>query len=229
MNRAEAAKINGAKSNGPKTEEGKAISSQNALHFGLNSSQVVLPGENAAEYEELFRQIRGSWNIATLLESDLASEMAAARWRLRRIPRMEQAAYQAALERVRNTAEAGTLTDEEFAARVMNEFTNGPEMKQVHRHETRLRRVWEKARLELVDQIQGRLIAEDRQRRELEAQEAAAKAAEMRDYYMSLPVKEVELPTLEDFLGKPRRSTKPKPSLVQNEPGATSEVGARAA
>ena len=100
MSRAEAARVNGAKSKGPKTEEGKAVSSQNALHFGLNAAQVIIPGEDPAEFEELLTDLCKTYCPGTLVEFDLVCEMAAARWRLRRLPRMEQAAHYAARQRV---------------------------------------------------------------------------------------------------------------------------------
>ena len=202
MNRAEAAKSNGAKSNGPKTREGKAISSKNALHFGLNACDVVIPGEDPQEYEALFDELKETWSPADLLEFDLVSEIAAARWRLRRIPRMEQAAYQAALERVRDNSGTGSLSDQELSARVMNDFTNGPEMKQVHRHETRLRRVWEKARFELEALIRDRHLAE-RHAREKEATDRLRET--MNANYAA------ELAEIQAMQNEPSRRSRPQP------------------
>jgi hypothetical protein len=52
--RAEASRINGARSRGPKTPEGKARSSQNALKHGFRvQKHVVLPGEDAAAFQPL--------------------------------------------------------------------------------------------------------------------------------------------------------------------------------
>ena len=51
---------NGSKSRGPITEEGKRRACMNALKHGLTSDLVVLPHEDANEYntmrERLFRQ-----------------------------------------------------------------------------------------------------------------------------------------------------------------------------
>ena len=44
---------NSLHSTGPVTAAGKAASSQNAMRHGLTSKQIVLPGEDAAQYDEL--------------------------------------------------------------------------------------------------------------------------------------------------------------------------------
>jgi hypothetical protein len=52
--RAETSRLNGAKSRGPKTPEGKARSAQNALKHGMRAQKyLVLPDEDAAEFAEL--------------------------------------------------------------------------------------------------------------------------------------------------------------------------------
>src|ERR1700678_1769534 len=72
--RSEASRINGAKSQGPKTEEGKAISSRNAVKHGLYSSvKTMVAAENPEEFagfhRELYRHfapptpIKSSWTI----------------------------------------------------------------------------------------------------------------------------------------------------------------------
>jgi hypothetical protein len=93
-NKAEAARINGAKSIGPVTEEGKAISSRNSLTHGLTSARVVLPHESQEEFDHLEAGIAKHYNPVGELERELVHEMAAARWRLRRIEEMEAALFQ---------------------------------------------------------------------------------------------------------------------------------------
>ena len=52
--RAEASRRNGAKSKGPRTPEGKARSSRNALRHGLRAQKhMLLAGESVAEYQRL--------------------------------------------------------------------------------------------------------------------------------------------------------------------------------
>ena len=53
--KSETARINGARSRGPVTAEGKQIASQNAIRHGMLAQTVVLEGES----DELFQQLTG--------------------------------------------------------------------------------------------------------------------------------------------------------------------------
>jgi hypothetical protein len=81
-NKAETARVNGAKSNGPVTEEGKSISSQNSLKHGLTSARVVLPHESQEEYDSLEASIVNRFKPYDEIERVLVREMASALWRL---------------------------------------------------------------------------------------------------------------------------------------------------
>jgi hypothetical protein len=88
--RAEASRRNGAKSCGPKTPEGKARSAQNALKHGLRAQKhVVLPGENAAEFEALETALLEELAPEGALQTVLARRVVAATWRLERAERLE--------------------------------------------------------------------------------------------------------------------------------------------
>jgi len=83
--RSAAARINGAKSRGPVTAEGKARSSRNALKHGLKSEMLVLNHEDRQAFEQLRESYRDEFQPTTQSQADLVETMAAARWRLNRL------------------------------------------------------------------------------------------------------------------------------------------------
>ena len=83
--RAEASRKNGAKSRGPKSEEGKARSARNALKHGMRAQMyVVLPDEDAAEFGELQATLVEELAPVGALQAVLARRVAVAAWRLAR-------------------------------------------------------------------------------------------------------------------------------------------------
>ena len=88
--RAAASRQNGARSRGPKTEEGRARSAQNALKHGMRAQKyLVLPDEDAAEYAGLEAALVEELAPAGALQTVLARRIAVAAWRLARADRIE--------------------------------------------------------------------------------------------------------------------------------------------
>ena len=87
--KSETAQINGAKSNGPITPEGKTKSALNSLRHGLTAKAIVLPGESQEDYQALLAAHVERFQPADPIEMELVETMAAARWRLRRIANIE--------------------------------------------------------------------------------------------------------------------------------------------
>ena len=80
---------NGAQSTGPVTEEGKAHSARNALKHGYCAADIVVPGEDAAQFERLLESVQADWQPASETERELADEIAVGLWRRRRLRRVE--------------------------------------------------------------------------------------------------------------------------------------------
>ena len=97
--KSESARTNGAKSNGPVTEDGKATSSRNSLRHGLRAKAVVLPGESQEEFDELREDYIQRFQPADRVESDLVDTMAATRWRLLRIAAIESGILSEGIDR----------------------------------------------------------------------------------------------------------------------------------
>jgi hypothetical protein len=88
--RAAASRINGARSCGPKTPEGKARAAQNALKHGLRAQKfVVVGGESAQEFAALEAALTGELAPDGALQGLLAGRIARAAWRLERAERIE--------------------------------------------------------------------------------------------------------------------------------------------
>ncbi len=88
--RAAASRRNGAKSHGPKTEEGKARAAQNALKHGLRAQKhLVLPEEDPGEFVNLEAALVEELAPVGALQTVLARRVAVAAWRLARADRIE--------------------------------------------------------------------------------------------------------------------------------------------
>jgi hypothetical protein len=87
----EASRTNGAKSRGPTTPEGKNISKFNGVKHGLRAEQVVLPGEDPAEFEAERQGWLNDWKPQSHTRAVLVERAAVASWRLRRAVRVESA------------------------------------------------------------------------------------------------------------------------------------------
>ncbi len=91
LTRSETSRLNGAKSRGPVTPEGRATSSLNAASHGLTAKTLILRNENEAHFLEIMNAYFDYFQPSNQVEVDLISEMVAARWRLRRVWRYETA------------------------------------------------------------------------------------------------------------------------------------------
>ncbi len=80
---------NAQHSTGPATEAGRAASARNALRHGYCAADIVMPQEDAAQFEALLAGVRGDWLPASQAERELADEIAVALWRRRRLRRAE--------------------------------------------------------------------------------------------------------------------------------------------
>ena len=78
---------------GPKTPEGKAVSSQNALSHRLTSAKLVLPWENQVEFDALLDGLLDEHRPVTITEQIMVKEMAEQYWRLIRARNKEHLFY----------------------------------------------------------------------------------------------------------------------------------------
>ena len=156
---AETSHRNGANSHGPISPEGKARSSQNSLTHGLTSTAVVLPHESEHEFNGLLLSMQQEFRPIGALQHDLVHEMAAARWRLRRVQDLESAVFQKAIRRQQE--QLGPKADPaEVQMLAYAAVADSDALRSVTRYASQIRRAYEKAWKEL-KHLQTRHAAAD--------------------------------------------------------------------
>jgi hypothetical protein len=106
--KSDTARINGAKSHGPVTPEGRAKSSANSRTHGLAAKYTLLPKESADEFQLLFDDYIAQFQPQTAVETELVEVMVIARWRLRRLLAIETGVFEMEVSR------RGKQIDREF-------------------------------------------------------------------------------------------------------------------
>ena len=146
---------NALQSTGPRTPQGKAMSSRNSLAHGLASEGRMLPGESPADVFVILEQLRAEFRPATLNEEILIDRMACAYYRLRRCSAWEAGAIRLRmelnpiLERLQKQGEQGP---ENFA--LLTDASNANLLPKLDRHEETLRREYDRC-LRQLKQIQA--------------------------------------------------------------------------
>jgi hypothetical protein len=78
-------------STGPRTPEGKAAVSKNAVKHGFCSTHAIVSGEDRGTFEAFREQYRSELRPAGVLEDELLEQIVHAAWNLRRIRIAERA------------------------------------------------------------------------------------------------------------------------------------------
>ncbi len=86
-------RANAQLSSGPTSPEGRAKSSLNAVKTGLTGRTVLLPSDDAPEYERHLRAYTDDFQPVGQREADLVQSIADTIWRLKRIPSLEAAVF----------------------------------------------------------------------------------------------------------------------------------------
>ena len=80
---------NAQKSTGPRTPEGIAISSQNALKTGVHAESQIIRGENTQAFQSLTAEYYAEYRPCTPSQRALVDTMISSEWLLRRLRRVE--------------------------------------------------------------------------------------------------------------------------------------------
>ncbi len=90
MTKAESNRRNASKSTGPRTAEGKAAASKNAIKHGAYSEAITVQGETVEDFETMRAGMIASIAPESALEEHLVDRLASLWWRLVRAGRVEQ-------------------------------------------------------------------------------------------------------------------------------------------
>ncbi len=82
-------RLNAQKSTGPRTDEGKEASSQNAFKHGLFVNKAVIRDESQEEYDRHREALLAEWNPIGQMEAIVTERLVNLTWRLERAQRMQ--------------------------------------------------------------------------------------------------------------------------------------------
>lgn len=137
--RLQANRANAARSTGPKTAEGKARSSRNALRHGLLAKHLLVGQENPESFHALLNMMIDRFSPVNDVEFGMIEEMTAAYWRVRRAWTIETEMLEAG---VANQA-PGPYNVRLAAA--FGELAETSKLNVLHRQETRLHVMYQRA------------------------------------------------------------------------------------
>jgi hypothetical protein len=128
---------NAEKSTGPHTEEGKAISSQNAVKHGLSARQDVIGSEDHEEFDLHRKQMLEELTPVGPVERMLAERVVSLSWRLKRAERIQNEAfdYLAAKDASDSTANDAGLT---LGRVVVEDFSTAKTIERLVMYERRI-------------------------------------------------------------------------------------------
>ncbi len=86
-------RANSKHSSGPKTEEGKAASSQNNFRHGLSGAFTVLPSEDAAAFNAMEVALIAEHQPSTITESIFLQKMAQSFWLSQRALHLQNSCF----------------------------------------------------------------------------------------------------------------------------------------
>ncbi|MBN2127986.1 MAG: hypothetical protein JW741_00750 [Sedimentisphaerales bacterium] len=146
----QANRLNARKSTGPRSDEGKAVASQNALKHGLLAQKAVIAGEDVGEFEFYRDELLGELSPDGAMESMLAERVVSLSWRLRRAERAQNEAFDTLLARVasdpfrRNARSAEADSDADgpqetpLGRAALRDFANGRVLERLSMYERRI-------------------------------------------------------------------------------------------
>lgn len=148
--RLSANRANAQHSSGPVTEEGKAKSSLNSLKHGLTGKAVLLPSEDAAQYQRELDEYVQTYQPATDEELRLVQSLNDCIWRMDRIQRLEIGILLKGDLEFAGKYEDRAARERTLLIQAESYIKYEKQLRNLHIQESRIRRVMEKDRAELL-------------------------------------------------------------------------------
>ena len=175
-------RANAQGSTGPRTPEGKAVSSLNAVKTGLCGRAILVADEEEAQaYRDHVKRVFTWWGPDNVEEHALVQSLADTQWRLESIPGLESALYAQARLQGRPLLEHADPTIQRLLLDAQAEVAEAKALKNLRLHERRLRRQFEQDKAELNQLRKERFEQEAREKRaeaERQKEEARRQQAE---------------------------------------------------
>src|SRR3954449_5305086 len=168
-----AARLNGQKSRGPKTAEGKAVSARNAMKHGLNSASVVLWCEKKEKYHQYLEDLTAEWEPETITELELVTALADAQWQLKRLTAIRTASLDLEMDRAEKSFHEDFPASDETTRLALAWQALAVEtrtLSEVNRHEAHLRRIVDRSISKLLAIGEARFRQHQQQEQEQEEQ-----------------------------------------------------------
>jgi len=134
-------RANALKSTGPRTPEGKAASSMNALKHGMDAASIVIPGEDPAEYQRIAAEYQHDLGPRSAIEQFQVDTIVRSDWQRRRLRRIEAKLYRALL--------AEGQTPEEIDVEILRDSPTGKLLRKTFAQIASLERAHSRALAEL--------------------------------------------------------------------------------
>jgi len=133
-----ASRVNGQRSHGPSSVEGKAVSSRNAMKLGITAQSMIIPGEDPAALEQLAAAYEEHYQPAGPVESALVQTIVRAQWMQLRCDRIEAEFLNSRVAAMEGTAHA-------LGAVVAQDSEKGNTLQKIFRRRQALQREWYQA------------------------------------------------------------------------------------
>ena len=134
-----ASRANAQLSTGPRSIQGKAVSSRNAMKFGIHAQSMIIPGEDPAELELLTAEYEDQYDAEGPIEAALLQSITRGHWMQIRYARIESEYLSA---RVAALPE-GTLFP--LGAAMIEDAAHGNTLQKIFRRQQAAERDWNRA------------------------------------------------------------------------------------